>query len=248
MPTRRRWYGEALSCGAARSSGAAPSSGAREAATRPVTRCSGQQPSGDAMAPRWLPHVPWRRATSHDPAPVPAGRATPAWLDLPLPARLYVSSVIVAGGTMLAVFFPRQIPDPFLFTGLALFAWLTSAWKVTLPLPIVNGSTLSVSYAANLMALLLLGPSPSLVIAVAAFWIQCTYKPKQRYPLHRTLFSTATGVLTMLATSVVFTPLGGPDTPLDSFALARPLVGAIATYFTINTGLVACAIALSSKA
>ena len=200
------------------------------------------------MAPRWLPHVPWRRATSLAPAPVPAGRATPAWLDLPLTARLYVSSVIVAGGTMLAVFFPRQIPDPFLFTGLALFAWLTSAWKVTLPLPIVNGSTLSVSYAANLMALLLLGPSPSLVIAVAAFWIQCTYKPKQPYPLHRTLFSTATGVLTMLATSVVFTTLGGPDTSLDSFALARPLVGAIATYFTINTGLVACAIALSSRA
>jgi signal transduction histidine kinase/ActR/RegA family two-component response regulator len=86
------------------------------------------------------------------------------------------------------------------------------------------------------------------VIAVAAFWIQCTYKPKHPYPLHRTIFSAATGAVTMLVTSVVFTALDGPETPLDSFALARPLVGTIATYFTVNTGLIACAIALSSSA
>jgi signal transduction histidine kinase/ActR/RegA family two-component response regulator len=200
------------------------------------------------MTARWLASVPWRQVGSDRLASVAAGRARPGWRDLPLAGRLYVASVIVAGGTTLVVFFPRQIPDPVLFTGLALFAWLTSAWKVTLPLPIVNGSTLSVSYAANLMSLLLLGPSPTLVIAVAAFWIQCTYKPKHPYPLHRTIFSAAAGALTMLVTSVVFTALDGPETPLDSFALARPLVGAIATYFTVNTGLVACAIALSSSA
>ena len=49
---------------------------------------------------------------------MPTGQATPGWRDLPLAARLYVSSVIVAGGATLAVFFPRQIRDPVLFTGL----------------------------------------------------------------------------------------------------------------------------------
>jgi signal transduction histidine kinase/ActR/RegA family two-component response regulator len=52
----------------------------------------------------------------------------------------------------------------------------------------------------------------------------------------------------MAATSTVFGWLGGPTTPLDSFTLARPLVGAIATYFVVDTGLIATAIALSSNA
>ena len=173
-------------------------------------------------------------------------RPSRAGASLPFTARVYVASVIVAGGTLFVMFFPRQVPDPVLFTGLALFACVTSAWKVTLPLPVVNGSTLSVSYAANLMSLLLLGPRQAMLIAVAAFWTQCAYKPKHPYPPYRTLFSAATGALTMMATSLVFTSLGGADTPIDSFTLARPLVGAIATYFGVNTGLIACAIALSS--
>ena len=176
----------------------------------------------------------------------PAQRPPPGWRDLPLLARIYVAGTIVAGGTTLVVFFPRQLPDPLLFASLAVFACLTSAWKVTLPLPVVNGSTLSVSYAANLVSLLLLGAGPAMLIAVAAFWTQCTYRPKHPYPLHRTVFSGATGALTMAATSAVFSALEGPATPLDSFSLARPLVGAISTYFVVNTGLIATAIGLSS--
>ena len=197
----------------------------------------------------------WFTRTTPPHADAPGGQlsaaqpqAVPGWRGLPFTARVYVASVIVAGGTLFVMFFPRQVPDPVLFTGLALFACVTSAWKVTLPLPVVNGSTLSVSYAANLMSLLLLGPRQAMLIAVAAFWTQCAYKPKHPYPPYRTLFSAATGALTMMATSLVFTSLGGADTPIDSFTLARPLVGAIATYFGVNTGLIACAIALSSGA
>jgi signal transduction histidine kinase/ActR/RegA family two-component response regulator len=166
---------------------------------------------------------------------------------LPLLAQIYVWGIIVAGATTLVAFFPRELPDPLLFASLAVFACVTSAWKVTLPLPVVNGSTLSVSYAANLMSLLLLGPRPAMLIAAAAFWTQCTYKPRHPYPLYRTVFSAASAVLTIAATSTVFNWLGGPGIPLDSFTLARPLVGAIATYFMVNTGLIATAIALSSN-
>src|SRR4029079_1626459 len=77
-------------------------------------------------------------------------------------------------------------------------------------------------------------------------WTQCTFKPKQPYPLYRTLFSVAAEAITMAATGVAYQQLGGPAVPVDAAARAKPLVGAIATYFLINTSLVAGAIALTS--
>jgi signal transduction histidine kinase/ActR/RegA family two-component response regulator len=96
------------------------------------------------------------------------------------------------------------------------------------------------------MALLLLGPSHAVVIGVAGAWTQCTYKVKRRYPLYRTVFSVAAEALTMVATGAVYLWLGGQIRPVASFGLAGPLIGAIATYFLVNTGLVAGAIALST--
>ena len=92
--------------------------------------------------------------------PRPAGLA---WTQLPRIAQAYVLVVAVAGAYALAQAFPRTFPEPFLFLGLLIAACLTSIWKVTLPLPLTSGSTLSVSYAADLMALLLLGPKPAVV-------------------------------------------------------------------------------------
>ena len=62
---------------------------------------------------------------------------------------------------------------------------LTSLWKLNLPIPLASGSTLSVSYAANLMALLLLGPRHALIIALAGVWTQCTFSIKQPYPWYQ---------------------------------------------------------------
>ena len=138
------------------------------------------------------------------------------------------------------------MPDPGTFFFLLLAACLTSAWKVNLPIPLASGSTLSVSYAANLMAILLLGPRAAVVVAAAGVWTQCTVNVKQRYPLYRTVFSIAAEVLTMAATGLAYQALGGTSGPFEMAALVRPLVGAIATYFCLNTGLVALAIALSS--
>lgn len=178
---------------------------------------------------------------------VPRRVPSATWWSLPLAARIYVAAVILGGAAVVVLWFPLTMPQPMLFALLATFACLTSAWKVTLPLPISNGATLSVSYAASLMSLLLLGPKHATLIAVAGVVTQCTYKPKQPYPAHRTVFSAATAALTMLATSSAFALLGGPGSDLDSFQLARPLVGTITTYFVVNTSLIASAIALSSR-
>jgi signal transduction histidine kinase/ActR/RegA family two-component response regulator len=169
-----------------------------------------------------------------------------AWRSLRRSTRVYLAAVIVSGASMFAASFPRAFPEPILFGALVALTCLTSAWKVNLPLPLASGATLSASYAANLMALLLLGPSHAVVIGAVGAWTQCTYKVKRRYPLYRTIFSTAAQTLTMVATGVVYLALGGEIRPLASFALAGPLVGAIATYFFVNTGLVAGAIALST--
>jgi signal transduction histidine kinase/ActR/RegA family two-component response regulator len=139
------------------------------------------------------------------------------------------------------------MPDAALFLALLLLSCVTSLWKVNLPIALVSGSTLSMSYAANLMSLLLLGTWPATIIGIAGAWAQCTINVKRAYPLHRTLFSVAAEAATMLATGVVYHALGGRTGGLEFAALAKPLVGAILTYFLVNTGLVACAIAVSTR-
>jgi signal transduction histidine kinase/ActR/RegA family two-component response regulator len=162
------------------------------------------------------------------------------------PARIYVAAVVLAGISALVVEFPRDLPHPPMFAALLLLSCVTSVWKVNLPIALASGSTLSVSYAANLMSLLLLGTPQATVIAVLGVWAQCTINIKRPYPLHRTAFSIAGEALTMFATGFVYHRLGGPIGPLDLAALPRPVVGAILTYFVVNTGLIAGAIGLTT--
>jgi signal transduction histidine kinase len=184
-----------------------------------------------------------RPVTIANAVPEPGGLG---WRALPRAARLYVAGVTAIGATAIVVLAPRSVPDPALFLFLLLTVCVTSAWKVNLPLSLVSGSTLSVSYAADLMALLLLGPRPAIVIAAVGVWTQCTINVKQRYPVYRTAFSVAAEIITMSATGAVYVALGGSQGPFEIAAVLKPLVGAIATYFCFNTGLVAAAIALST--
>ena len=169
------------------------------------------------------------------------------WGAQPVPARLHVVATIAAGALVLAAASPTTLPQPALFLFLLLTVCVTSAWKVNLPISVASGSTLSVSYAANLMALLLLGPRAAVAIAAVGMWTQCTVNVKRRYPLYRTAFSVAVEILTMAATAAAYRLLGGQHGPFDVAALMKPLVGAIATYFLFNTGLVAVAVGLSSR-
>src|SRR5262245_15867681 len=74
------------------------------------------------------------------------------WRALPWMAQLYIVTVITAGAVAFVSFLPRTFSEPRLFVALLLWACLTSTWKVNLPIGLSSGSTLSVSYAANLIA------------------------------------------------------------------------------------------------
>ena len=169
-----------------------------------------------------------------------------SWRALPRAARAYVGAVILSGVVIAATFWPARIDRPWLFVALLAFGSLASTWKVNLPLTLNNGSTLSVSYAANLMSLLLLGPRQALVIAMVGAWTQCVVQPKQRYPLYRTLFSVAAAVVTMRAVAEVYLRMHGESALVSLAHLTPPLVGMIATYFVCDTALVALAIALAT--
>src|SRR5437763_1137358 len=168
--------------------------------------------------------------------------------DLPIVARLYVLAVLLAGIAVLAVFAPHSIADPTLFLALLVFSSFASALKVSLPLT-KSGSSMSVSYAVDFAALLMLGADETMLVAGASAWSQCTFRMKTRNPLYRTLYSMASLVLTVKAAGMIYMWLGGapPGATLSLSSIPKPLVGAAMTYFVCNTAFIATAIALSTR-
>src|SRR6186713_2865938 len=168
---------------------------------------------------------------------------------LPIPARLYVSSVILIGAGLLVSLGPRAtFADPVLFLVLLLASALTSAFKVSLPLA-RGASTMSVSYAVDFAALLLLGPHETMFVAVTSAWVQCTFRMETKNPLYRTAFSMACLAITVQAAGYAYVLSGGvPGTLASTVAgVARPLAAAATTYFLFNTFSIAIAIALTSR-
>ena len=168
--------------------------------------------------------------------------------DLPIPARVYIVAVLAAGACVLVWFGSGSIDHAGLFTALLLFSSVASALKVTLPLA-SSGSTMSVSYAVDFASLLLLGADATMFVAATSAWSQCTFRTQTRSAPHRTLFSIASLVLTVKATGIVYTWLGGPPPggTLAHLAIAKPLVGAATVYFVCNTAFIATAIGLSTR-
>src|SRR5689334_18448069 len=173
----------------------------------------------------------------------------PLMSQLPIAARVYVATVVVLGIAMFGVYAPQvQFQQPFLLIGLLLLSSMSAALKVYLPLT-TGGSTMSVSYAVDFASLLLLGPHETMLVAAGSAFSQCHFNSKDRNPLHRTLFSVASLVITVQGTGLAFSLLGGGTGAVMPLAiLARPLVGAATVYFLLNTGLIATAIALSTRA
>src|SRR5512142_3411762 len=167
---------------------------------------------------------------------------------LPFAARLYVGTVMAAAAVVAAVCLPLSHIDrqPLLFISLVTLASMTAAFKVMLPIT-TAGSTMSVSYAVAFASLLLLGPHATTVVAGAGAVSQCLLNRKEDNPLHRTLFSVASLVLTVEGAGLALRLLDSLQLPsADLTAVGRVVAGAT-TYFLLNTWLVATAVALSTE-
>ena len=165
---------------------------------------------------------------------------------LPLRARAYVVGVTVIGAVCIAIAaYLAKRERPGLFLALLVLSSLASTLKLSLPLS-RRASSLSLSYAINMVALILLGPHRTTLVAVVGAWSQCTFRMRDRSSLHRTLFSMASLAVTVQATGVVFALVRGGNTDF-LFGLFQPLVAATIIYFLLNTGLVAGAIAGAAR-
>lgn len=167
-------------------------------------------------------------------------------MALPLPARAYVVAVVAAGVAALADA-ARELPPPELglFVMLLVIAVATSTAKIELPLG-RSKSNLSLSHTVNFWALLALGPSPTVLIAAASAWAQCTLRTAARNPLHQVVFSISSLTITVWVAGLPLEVAMGADrTGLPALVRAAAVVAPL--YFLVNTALVAGAIALSTR-
>jgi len=163
----------------------------------------------------------------------------------PVAGQIYVYAVIALGAVVVAsAMSSLEFSRPGLFAVLLVLSVVSSALKVDMPLG-VGSSCVSLSYAVDFTALLLLGPAPTMLIAVTSGWSQCTFRMQERNPAYKTLFSMATLAVSVAAAGAVYTQLGGTYGSLPSSPL-QPLMAAAMIYFVVNSFAVAAAFALST--
>ena len=166
--------------------------------------------------------------------------------SLPPAARTYVVLITLAGVAALAAeALNVRLDHPGLFSLLLALAIVTSTVKVVLPLG-RSQSNLSLSHAINFWALLALGPAEAVCIGSVGAWSQCTLRTGGRNPLHRTVFSVASLILTVSVAGLPLNALMASGTPTIA-SLFRAAAVIAPLYFFLNSALIACAIALSTK-
>jgi hypothetical protein len=149
--------------------------------------------------------------------------------------------VTVVGTVLLLLFTPRTFSNLPLTLALLGASLLLSNFKLRLPL--WRGvSTMSMACAADLLAVMILGPNVAMLTACAGVLLQCTLRVRRSQPWYRAAFSVASVAITVQMAGLAWQVLGGD---LAGPTLV-PLAATTATYFLVNTGLVATAIGLSN--
>jgi diguanylate cyclase (GGDEF)-like protein/putative nucleotidyltransferase with HDIG domain len=171
-----------------------------------------------------------------------------AWAALPARLRWLTAATVAAAAVRLAFGTTpaAELSTIAWFIGLLLISSISATFKVRLPLT-GGGSTMSLSYAVDFIALLKVGPDLACVAAALSTWSQTTFRVRRRNPPHQVLFSMAAVVLATAAAGEAYKGLGGG---LDAAPLAYALAvaGAAGAYFVVTTSLVALAVAWSRNA
>ena len=168
---------------------------------------------------------------------------------LPRAGKIFVGTVIVAGGVILALsvvrlWADRTSPEWLFLAGLAL---LSGAFTIRVP---AVPARISVSEAFVFTTVLLYGPSAATVVVILdalsiSFWLQ-----KSRRSLVRVPFSLSASALAIWISGQLYRALLGggvsaTEIPLNQLLL--PLLVLALGYFLLNSGLVAIAMAFERR-
>ena len=187
--------------------------------------------------------------------PLAAARASHGSVSVPAPAAktagrawvgLYVGCVILLGTALLLRFTPLTYPNPSLTIALLCSSLLLSSFKLRLPLG-RGVSTMSMACAADLLALVTLGPNVAMVTASMSVLFQCTWRVRRSQPLYRAAFSVASVAITVQAAGWIWRALNGDAAAPTLTTMVVPLIAISAGYFLVNTGLVATAVGLTNR-
>ena len=165
---------------------------------------------------------------------------------LPRAAQLFVVAVLLTGGILLVLSLRVATFDRVPLLVLVVTAMLCARLKLRLPTT-KNHSTMSVASAVVFTSLLLLGPHPTMVVAVAGAWCQSTFGTRRPNPLYRTFFNIASLLLAVQAFGLVYRLAGGTVGHVVWPDIATPIGAATLAYFLVNVGTVAVAVALSAR-
>jgi diguanylate cyclase (GGDEF)-like protein len=161
--------------------------------------------------------------------------------NLPLIARVYIAAVIIAGGMLLVTTLRGGVSQPLALVLLLAMALLAALAKGEVAV-LGSGVSLTAGHIADLLALLVCGTDVAILVGAFGAWTQCTFNRRARNPVHQTLFSVSALALSMGIAGLVYELFGGTATgPLAP----KPFAAAITIFFTLNSGLVAAAVALT---
>lgn len=165
--------------------------------------------------------------------------ALPPLIQLGVVLTTVAAAVTVVGGVR------AFDSSPWLMlAGLFLLSLLTNAVRIELPL-VRGGAAISLSYVTSILSILLVGPWPSVPLAVAGAWSGSAFRERDARSWYRTLFSLGTTAVSVAAAGLVWRGMAGLLPPAFWSGLASVMGGATA-YFLVSTGLVALVIAASA--
>ena len=165
---------------------------------------------------------------------------------LPRAAQLFVVAVLLTGAILLVLSLREANFDRVPLLVLVVTAMLCARLKLRLPTT-KNHSTMSVASAVVFTSLLLLGPHPTMVVALAGAWCQSTFGTRRPNPLYRTFFNIASLLLAVQAFGLVYRLAGGTVGHVVWPDIATPIGAATLAYFLVNVGTVAVVVALSAR-
>jgi hypothetical protein len=155
----------------------------------------------------------------------------------------YVGVVIAIGAALLATFSPAELPQASLTLTLTAAMLVVSLFKLRLPLA-NDGSTVSMAFAVDFVALMTAGVDVAMGIAVLGVLVQCCVRARNpRW--YKVAFSMATVAIAVQVAGAIWTGLNGSIAEATVATTIVPLAIAVAAYFAVNAALVAVAVTLA---